>query len=248
METCAPGVRPYSGAKVEVFDRVDTSRSGWEDEAAALARRMAESRGLEFEPEAIELMALFTGGDRRAITNEIEKLDLYLGDERRPVTADDVRLLVPLSRAGIVFELGNAIAERNLHRSLGLLEQLLFQSESAIGILLVAIVPTVRNLLICKDLMVRHRLNRPQQPFFFGKTLERLPTEAIAHLPRKKDGTINVYTLGIAACHAHRYELSELRNALEACLDANVQLVTSTLEPRIILSQLIVKVVAGAAV
>jgi len=235
-------------AKVEVFEGIDTSRSGWEDEAAALARRMAESRGLEFESEAVELLALFTGGDRRAITNELEKLDLYVGGERRPVTADDVRLLVPLSRAGIVFELGNAIAERNLHRSLSLLEQLLFQGESAIGILLVAIIPTVRNLLVCKDLMVRHRLNRPQQPFFFGKTLERLPAEATAHLPRKKDGTVNAYTLGIAACHAHRYELPELRNALEACLDANVQLVTSALESRIVLSQLIVKIVGPSSV
>jgi DNA polymerase-3 subunit delta len=35
----------------------------------------------------VELFALFTGGDRRAISNELEKLDLYLGTERREITA-----------------------------------------------------------------------------------------------------------------------------------------------------------------
>ena len=231
-------------AKVELFDRLDTSRGGWEEEAGFLVRRLADQRGLRFAGAAHELFTLFTGGDRRSIQGELEKLDLYLGPERREITEADVRALVPLSRAGIVFELGNALAERNLSRALQLLDQLLFQGESAIGILLVAVIPTVRNLLVVKDLMVRHRLTRPQQPFFFGKTLERLPPDAVAHLPRKKDGTVNAYSLGIAAAHAHRYSAAELKPALEACLAANVQLVTSALEPQVLLSQLLVKIIA----
>jgi DNA polymerase-3 subunit delta len=155
-----------------------------------------------------------------------------------------VRQLVPLSRAGIVFELGNALAERNLTRSLGLLDQLLFQGESAIGILLVAIIPTVRNLLMAKDLMVRHRLSRPMQAFDFGRTLERLGEEATAHLPRKKDGTVNTYALGIAAMQVQRYEMGELREAMEACLAANLQLVSSGGDAEVVLSQLLVRLIA----
>ena len=230
--------------QVEIFDKVDASKSGWEEEAAALVRQRAGDRGLSLSAEALEIFTLFTGGERRPIENELEKLDLYLGPERRDVSADDVRLLVPMSRAGIVFDLGNALAERNLNRALGLLDQLLFQGETAIGILIVAIIPTIRNLLLVKDLMTRHRLQRPAQPFFFGKTLERIPADATAHLPRKKDGTVNTYSLGIAAIHAHRYELPELRAALQACLAANVQLVTTQLDPEVVLSQLIVRVVA----
>ncbi|HSI12553.1 MAG TPA: hypothetical protein VK961_10935, partial [Chthoniobacter sp.] len=152
-----------------------------------------------------------------------------------------------LSRAGIVFELGNALAARDLSRSLALLDQLLFQGESAIGILLVAIIPTVRSLLISKDLMVRHKLSRPQQPFFFGKTLEKLPESATAHLPRKKDGTVNTYALGLAAIHAHRYEMKELRAAFQACLDANVRLVTSSMDAEIVLGQLLVRIITSVA-
>jgi DNA polymerase-3 subunit delta len=233
--------------KVEVFDKVDAGKSGWEEAAAEIVEQSARERGLRLSADALELFTLLTGGERRLIENELEKIDLYLGAARREVNAEDVRLLVPLSREGIVFELGNALAERDLNRALSLLDQLLFQGETAIGILLVALIPTVRNLLVVKDLMTRHRLQRPAQPFFFGKTLERLPAEATSHLPRKKDGTVNAYSLGIAASHAHRYTLPELRVALEACLTANIQLVTSGLEPEVALGQLLVKIIAPAS-
>ncbi len=229
-------------AKVQVHDRLDSSKSGWEEEAAALVRELAREHGLSFAGEGLELFALYTGGDRRVIGNELEKLDLYLDAAQREVGADDVRLLVPMSRAGIIWELGNSLSERNPRRALELLDQLLFQGETAIGILLVVIIPTVRNLLVVKDLMQRHRLQRPQQPFFFGKMLERLPGEATAHLPRKKDGGVNAFALGLAATHAHRYQVPELREALDSCLLANVQLVTSGLEPQVALSQLVVKI------
>jgi DNA polymerase-3 subunit delta len=230
--------------KVEVFDKVDSGKSGWEEEAAALAREQAGRHTLNFSAEALEIFTFSTGGDRRVMENELEKLDLYLGADRREVTANDVRDLVPLSRAGIVFELGNAIAARDLNRSLAILDQLLFQGETPIGIMLVAIIPTVRSLLLVKDLMARHRLSRPQQPFFFGKSLERLPEAATAHLPRKKDGTVNAYALGLAAMHAHRYEVAELLVSFRACLDANVSLVTSSMEPEVVLSQLVVRIIA----
>jgi DNA polymerase-3 subunit delta len=192
--------------------------------------------------EAVELLAMLTGGDSRQVDNELEKIDLYLGKERREATLEDVRTLVPLSRAGVVFELGNALAARETSRCFALMEQLLKQGESAVGILLVAIVPTVRSLLLAKDLMQRHRLSPPQAPWFFGGTLNKLPAEATEHLPRKKDGTINAFALGIAAVNARRFEVAELRELLDACLTANVRLVTSGLDERVVLAELIGRV------
>jgi DNA polymerase-3 subunit delta len=231
-------------AKVEVFERLDPSKAGWEEEAATLVEGAAARCGLNFSGEALELFTLFTGGDRRLIESEIEKLDLYLGEARRAVSAEQVRLLIPLSRSGVVFELGNAVAERNLQRALTLLDQLLFQGETPIGIMFAAVIPSIRHLLLAKDLMTRHKLARPAQPYFFGKALDRLPGEALAHLPRKKDGTINSFGLGIAAIHAQRYKLSELRQALADCLDTNLQLVTSAISPHVVLSQLLARIVA----
>jgi DNA polymerase-3 subunit delta len=260
-------------AEVQVFDRLDSSRAGWEEEATEIVRRRAKARKLQFEEDALDLFVLLTGGDTRQIENELEKIDLYCSIGFQPVgpvgvspavkdrtskmpvvptaetavprvTVDQVRELVPLSRAGVIFELGNALAACDLGRALTLVKRLLDQGETAIGILLVAILPTIRNLLLAKDLMERNRIPRPHAPFTFISALNRLPAEATEHLPRKKDGSINGYALGLAAQQAHRFETGKLIAGLEACLEANVRLVTSQLDHELVLTEIVVKLLA----
>jgi len=260
-------------AELHVFDRLDSSRSGWEEEAIEIVRARIAKRKLQFDDDALDLFVLLTGGDARQIENELEKIDIFLGGRgtgfepvekagvspaqlaakmaARPtagtavprVTVDLVRDLVPLSRAGVIFELGNALAERDLEQALKLVRRLLDQGENAIGILLVAILPTVRNLLLTKDLMERHRLPRPHAPFHFISTLNRLAESAVEHLPRKKDGSINAYALGIAAQNAHRFETPQLVAGMQACLEANLQLVTTQLDDELVLTEVVVKLI-----
>ncbi|HEY2568891.1 MAG TPA: DNA polymerase III subunit delta [Candidatus Udaeobacter sp.] len=227
-------------AEVQVFDRLDSGRGGWEEEALELVQQHAKKRKLQFDENALDLFVLLTGGDTRQIDNELEKIDTFLGSERG-VNVGLVRDLVPLSRAGVIFELGNALAARDLQLSLKLVRRLLDQGETAIGILLVAIVPTIRNLLLAKDLMERCRVARPHSPFQFISAINRLPAEATGHLPRKKDGSVNAYALGIAAQQAGRFETDQLIDAMKACLTANVQLVTTQLDHELILTEVVVK-------
>jgi DNA polymerase-3 subunit delta len=231
--------------EIEVFDRLDSSRSGWEEEATEIVRKRAGAHKLQFDEEALELFVLLTGGDTRQIENELEKIDIFLGKEKR-VRVDHVRELVPLSRAGVIFELGNALAERDLERALKLVRRLLDQGEKAIGILLAAVLPTIRNLLLARDLIDRYRLPRPHAPFQFISAMNRLPPEATEHLPRKKDGGISGYALGIAAQNAHRFGMKQLMDGMEACLDANVRLVTSQLDHELILTQIVVRVIGDS--
>jgi DNA polymerase-3 subunit delta len=231
-------------AEVQVFDRLDSGRAGWEEEATEIVRRHAKKRKLQFDDDALDLFVLLTGGDTRQIENELEKIDTFLGKDRA-VHVDLVREIVPLSRAGIIFELSNALAMRDLDLALTLVRRLLDQGENAIGILLVAIVPTVRNLLLAKDLMEQHRLPRPHSPFQFISAINRLPAKATEHLPRKKDGSINAYALGIAAQHAQDFETNQLVDAMRACLTANVQLVTTQLDHELILTEVVVKLLRG---
>lgn len=234
-------------AELQVCDRIPTSRDGWEESATDLVDSLGTQHRLRFDDQALNLFVLLTGGDSRTIKSELEKIDLFLGESERRVTLEDIRSLVPLSRAGVVYELGNALAARNLERALKLVRQLLDQGEKAMGILLAAIVPTVRNLLLAKDLMQRHRLPRPGAPQFFISSLNRLPAEATAHLPRKKDGSINGYALGIAATQAHCFETERLISGLEACLAANLQIVTSQLDHELILSRVVVTLLLSAS-
>jgi DNA polymerase-3 subunit delta len=227
-------------AELQVFDQLDSGRAGWEEEATEIVRRRAKKRKLQFDDDALDLFVLLTGGDTRQIENELEKIDTFLGKDRA-VHVGLVREIVPLSRAGIIFELSNALAARDLELALTLVRRLLDQGESAIGILLAAIMPTIRNLLLAKDLMERHGLPRPHSPFQFISAINRLPSKATEHLPRKKDGSINAYALGIAAQHAHHFNTNQLIDAMRACLTANVQLVTTQLDHELILTEVVVK-------
>jgi DNA polymerase III subunit delta len=227
-------------AELQVFDRLDSARAGWEEEATEIVRQRAKKRKLQFDDDALDLFVLLTGGDTRQIENELEKIDTFLGKDRS-VRVELVRELVPVSRAGVIFELSNALSARDLERGLMLVRRLLEQGESAVGILLAAIVPTIRNLLLAKDLMEQHGIRRPHSPFQFIAAMNRLPAKATEHLPRKKDGSINAYALGIAAQHAHEFETDELIEAMRACLDANVKLVTTQLDHELVLTEVVVK-------
>jgi len=228
-------------AELQIFDKLDSSRGGWEEEATGMVEMRAKKRKLQFDDEALELFVLLTGGDTREIENELEKIDIYLGKDRA-VNIELVREMVPLTREGVIFDLSNALAARDLERALVLVRQLLDQGESAIGILLAAILPTIRNLLLAKDLMERHGIKRPHAPFPFISAVNRLPADAIAHLPRKKDGTINTWTLGLAAQNAQDFETSQLVSGLKACLAANLQLVTTQLDHELVLTEVVVKI------
>lgn len=256
-------------SELQVFDRLDSGRAGWEEEATEIVLGRAKKRKLEFDESALELFVLLTGGDTRQIENELEKIDIYCSSRVHPVrpggtpaksdtagkmpasptartavprvTVEIVRELVPLSRAGVIFELGNALSVRDLELALMLVRRLLEQGEKALGILLAAIIPTIRNLLLAKDLMEQHGIRRPHSPFQFIAAMNRLPAKAIEHLPRKKDGSINAYGLAIAAQHANQFETDRLIEAMRACLDANVKLVTTQLDHELILTEVVVK-------
>lgn len=233
-------------AEMQVFDRPDTSKAGWEGAVMAHASQKARELGLTFESGALDLLVQMAGDDTRQLENEIVKIDLYLG-ERRRCGINTVRGLVSLSRAGVIWEIGNAIGTRDLRRALDLLGVLLYQGQNAIGILLGAIVPRVRSLLVVKELATKYKVNKASYSAFTS-SLESLPSAATSHLPRKKDGSgFNAYPLFLALNEAGRFTLDELHEALSACLDANVKLVTTQLDNKVVLERLLVGMLSPRA-
>jgi DNA polymerase-3 subunit delta len=233
--------------QVEVFDRPDLSRDGWQDRVKQYVRKLAGERKLEFDQEALELFVMLAGDDAAQIANELEKIDLFLTGNERLVSVDHVRNQVALTRAGVVFELGNNIARRNLAAALETIDQLLYQGENAIGILLAAVAPTLRRLLMAKELSERHGIRAARSFNAYQAEINRLPPAVTSHLPRKKDGTISCYPVFLAHEEARRFSSADLRAGLAGCLEANRALVTSSLDHRLILERLVVRLLATAA-
>ncbi|PWU11330.1 MAG: DNA polymerase III subunit delta [Verrucomicrobia bacterium] len=229
-------------AEVKVCDK---PRFGWNATDADISDwlgKKAEQHGLKFTASALDLLTIRIGADTRQAELEFEKLSIALSSQKTDtfITEGLVRELVPTTRESDIFDLSNALLTRNTSHCLESLQQLFFQGERAIGILLAAIIPTLRNLLIVKDLIEPHAPLSLSHAGAFANWLARLPSESVAHLPKKKDGTVSAYVLGRAAMNCARYSLPELKSALSKCLETNRLLISSTLDERIVLTRLLV--------
>ena len=235
-------------AEVQTYDLIDTNREGWTDQVASLVTKRCRELGLSFTPDALALFVLLAGAATQQIDNELEKLDLFLGPESREVTTEDVRQLVPLSRAAAVFETGQAIQKGDVARAIQLIDQQLDADESAIGIMRASIIPTVRNLFMAK--LVSERFKVPDGSYgAYAGGLNRLPEADRAWLPQKKDGSgVNVFGIFVCVKMAANFELDGLLKVMEATLRADQALVTTGLDHRLILHRLIAEVAAARKV
>lgn len=232
-------------AAVQSYDKIDISKDGWEDQVGRLVEDRASELGLDFENDALELFIMLAGEQSKQITNELEKLDLFLGKERRVVNIEDVRSLVPLSREAVVFEIGQAIQKGNVARAIQLVDEQLAAEESAIGIMRASIINVVRNLYMAKLILEKFKAPSGNYGAFAG-ALNRLPAADRAWLPQKKDGTgVNVFPIFLAVPNAKNYDLDGLQHLMVQTQRADQALVTTGLDHRMLLHRLIVEIAAA---
>jgi DNA polymerase-3 subunit delta len=94
---------------------------------AALAqwiRAQARERGGDFTPEGAGHLAGLVADDNRMASSEVDKLLAYV-NYKRPVDVDDVELLTPSMQTGDVFQMVDAIGNRQGKLALKILHQLL---------------------------------------------------------------------------------------------------------------------------
>jgi DNA polymerase-3 subunit delta len=89
-----------------------------------LIMKEAKEKKGEFSPEAAQELTRAIGNDTLIASLEIDKLLTYV-DYQRPVTAEDVRLLTPEVAPISVFDMVDAIGERNIPKAAQLLHRLL---------------------------------------------------------------------------------------------------------------------------
>lgn len=140
---------------LSVGDPVEFRRASADDarrEAAALARRA----GLNIDPATVELLVEALAADLTRIAVEIEKMALYT--QGRPVTEEDLALLVPDARATTIFALVGALGRRDRSRSLEILDTL-FRDGEYLPVALSFLSAQFRAALVAKETGLRS----PQQ-------------------------------------------------------------------------------------
>lgn len=112
------------------------------------ARGILSKRGKSIEKNAYYTMVDMIGFDIRAFANDLEKLVNYVGN-RDTITLSDVQALLKRTRQDPVFELTNAITDRNIESSLFFLGSMLAAGIQPLQVL-TALANQIRKLIIAK--------------------------------------------------------------------------------------------------
>ncbi len=107
--------------------------------------------GKAIEKEAFAAMTEMTGFDLRTFSNNLEKLVSFVGN-RQTITAEDVVAVLERTRKDPIYEMTNAIAERNISQTLYYLNSLLADNIHPLQIL-TAISNQIRKLLMARGFL-----------------------------------------------------------------------------------------------
>jgi DNA polymerase-3 subunit delta len=151
----------------ERYDRIRETLGDWcgfvelarvdESDAIKWVMAQAEARGVRFDADAARELADALGADMMMVASEFEKLCLYVEGKGR-ITLGDVETMVLAAKQRSLYELTDAISQRDRTRALLLLHGLLNASDggedAAIGHLYM-LARTFRQMLIILEKNVR---------------------------------------------------------------------------------------------
>ncbi len=149
-------------------------------------KKRAQGIGIKMSAEAVKLLADFIGNQLRLLANELDKLATYVG-AGGTIEASHVRLLCAEVQEARVFDLTDALAQRNRTEALNLLHDLLADGLHPLALLPI-ITSQVRNLLLVKELAT-NGLRAAQiatalgsSPFVIEKALRCMSKFSVAQL------------------------------------------------------------------
>ena len=236
--------------KVESFAGWSLDDKDWVDAAEMAARQQLRELKKEIDEEALALMVANVGPNSRALTMEVEKLSIYVGD-RKQITVEDVETIVSKNKQAKSFALADAVGARELPKLLKILDQELWSMQTdsqrnEIG-LLYGIISKMRTILFLKE-MVKEGWIRPDVQYpQFKAALDRIPPDALPQDRKFNPLAMHPFMLYNSLGHTKRYSSEELVRAMELLLIANQRLVTTSTDEALILQDTLIRIVQGTA-
>lgn len=112
--------------------------------------RRVEKLGKKITPEACQMILAHVGSSLREVQNEIDKLFIFVAG-KPTIDEDDVNSVVGHSKKYNIFELQKFIGQKNLSRSVEILERMLGAGDSPVGVV-VMLTKYFQKLWLLKEL------------------------------------------------------------------------------------------------
>ena len=223
----------------------------WTDRAEASALQQLRVAKKQIADDALARLVSDAGANNRNLTNEIEKLVLYVG-ARPEIVVGDIDAIISRNRQSRAFALADAVGARNLPRLARTLDSELHDmrsnsKKSEIG-LLYGIISKVRAMLMAKEMTRRGWVRDSISYGEFQSALRNIPTDQLPADKKFNPLSMHPFMLHGALQHSRNYTMGELVIAMEALLRANVQLISTGLDEAMILQQTLIKIVQPATV
>jgi DNA polymerase-3 subunit delta len=193
-------------------------------DVASWAKRMATECGKALPEDAATFLAQQLGTDLERIRSEIEKASLYSGTETNRLTIEDIQAVMVAVKTESVFDLTDAVGEKNRAKAFYFLDGMLATGSVPIRVH-ATIYRHIRKLLAVKELSEK------------GWDADRIAKEIGAH----------PYAVGKMKTQAGRYRLSDLRLALPILSRTDFDLKNSRADHRVVLEKMILDLCRSGA-
>ncbi|MEP6846643.1 MAG: DNA polymerase III subunit delta [Panacibacter sp.] len=100
---------------------VVTTKKLYDNQLPEWASQMIALHGLTINPKALDLLVDHIGNDLNRLQNEVEKLSVNLAG-RKNITEEDIETYIGISKEFNVFELQDAIAQKNMAKAIRIIQ------------------------------------------------------------------------------------------------------------------------------
>ncbi|MBF0449536.1 MAG: hypothetical protein HQK75_02435 [Candidatus Magnetomorum sp.] len=231
------------------------------------AQTILSQHGKTMAPDAFSAMREMINPSLRSFSINLEKLIQYVGT-RKKITKDDVEAVIEHSRQDPIFELTNALSDRNLIEALLVLENLFANQFNPLQAL-AAIANLIRRLLLIVDVKeMYHGSYQKGMSFahfknqFFQNVLEydqrqaedSQTGEVSSDAPKKVRGKVSKTTLMVAKNPksiypvylgfkaSENYHRQELIDAIQILYQADKRIKTGSQDNRRVIEQAIIQI------
>lgn len=186
-----------------------------------------KNKKIKIETPALKLLTNYVGNDLWQMANEIEKLTAYVKTKKEKqniITVFDVNLLVKSKLDDNIFNLTDALGNKNKKLALKLIGEQIQGGFSALYILGM-LTRHFRILLQVKELL--------QNEYSFISPADPAIRQKIA-----KDLNLHPYVTSKALYQSKNFSLEELKKIHQSLLSVDIKLKTTNLDPRLLLDLL----------
>ncbi|MEI6563049.1 MAG: hypothetical protein WCO42_01935 [bacterium] len=245
----APGVDKRSSLYKLFSSRYEVREFAMPDKAYLVERVGREKisatfkeLGISLDADALELFFNRVGADSRLIFMEAEKVFLFLGDRRR-ATREDIQVVVSSTLTSVMWDLLDAVGNRNLSIALEILHDLLVGKESPIGIL-ASLSSRMRDLILYREALdkgwVRIKGGGARETAEWVGVSDEAAV-VMSSILKRDPRTVHPFVVTKMAQQARRYSAVELRRNQSLLMESNETLVTSRVANQTVLELMLIR-------